>query len=85
MDRTAISEGEMIFKQGESSDVAYVIEKGVIEIFEKEKNYEKRLALLTRGMMFGEYGVLDGAPRSASARAIIPTDLKIMPLQPGDQ
>ncbi len=63
--------GEIIFRQAYPSDVAYVIESGRVEIFkETEEGREEHVIFLGPGEMFGEYGVLDDAPRSASARAV---------------
>lgn len=81
MSRTQFKTGEVIFKQGYPADNAYVIESGEVEIYkETPDGKEERVALLGKGQMFGEYGVLDDAPRSASARATQDTSLKIMKL-----
>jgi CRP-like cAMP-binding protein len=63
--------GSVIFHEGDISNVAYVIESGRVEIYRTLANGERTsLALLEAGQMFGEMGVLDAAPRSASARAV---------------
>lgn len=73
--------GEIIFRQGYPSDDAYVIDSGKVEIFtENPDGTETRIATLDAGQMFGEYGPLDEAPRSASARALGDTTLSIVPL-----
>lgn len=75
------SAGEVIFRQGYPSDNAYVVESGKVEIFHEEADgSETHITMLGAGQMFGEYGVLDDAPRSASARAVEETVLRIMPL-----
>ncbi len=85
MKNTIFNAGEMILKQGEHSDVAYVIEKGRVEVFRaKAGGGEEHLAFLGIGQIFGEYGVLDAAPRSASVRALEHTKLKIMRLETED-
>ncbi len=74
-------EGEVIFRQGYPSDNAYIIKSGKVEIFsEHPDGSEERIIVLEEGQMFGEYGVLDDAPRSASARAVSLVRLQIMPL-----
>ncbi len=73
--------GEIIFRQGYPSDNAYIIISGTVEIYkELPGGGEEHIADLTDGQMFGEYGVLDDAPRSASARAKTDVELQIMAL-----
>ncbi len=73
--------GAVIFRQGYPSDFAYVILDGEVEIFKENPDGSKeQVALLAKGQMFGEYGVIDDAPRSASARAISRVQLRIMPV-----
>ncbi len=73
--------GEVIFKQGYPSEHAYVILRGQVEVYrEMPDGTQEHLATLDEGQMFGEYGVLDEAPRSASVRALTNVELQIMPL-----
>lgn len=65
--------GEIIFHGGDSSDCAYIIEQGQIEIF-VESN-DSIIDILNEGELFGEMGVLDQSPRSTSARALTPVKL----------
>lgn len=79
--RLTFSAGEVIFKQGYPSDVAYKIISGKVEIYnELAGGGEQHIATLEPGEMFGEYGVLDDAPRSASARAAEDTELEVKEL-----
>ena len=62
--------GEIIFNEGDASDMAFVILHGTVEIFQPDKgDGEIIVTHLKEGQFFGEYGVMDSAPRSASARA----------------
>lgn len=61
-------QGEIIFHGGDSSDCAYIIEKGQVEIFVESS--ETIIDILNEGELFGEMGVLDQSPRSTSARAL---------------
>lgn len=71
--------GEVIFRQGYPSDNAYIIITGEVEIYrELLEGGTEHVATLTQGQMFGELGVLEDAPRSASARAITRVVLQIM-------
>lgn len=59
--------GEFVFEEGEESYVAYIINKGNVEIFVGRGSNKKSLLILGQGEMFGEMGVVSDAPRSASA------------------
>jgi diguanylate cyclase len=66
-----IKQGDIIFKQGEKGNEAYLIEKGQIEIFHNHKDeQEVPLAVLGEGELFGEMALIDSNIRSASARAL---------------
>ncbi len=60
--------GEIIFHEGDPSDYAYIIVSGSIEILEKTPDGQKVLGVLGRNEIFGEIGLIDGLPRSATAR-----------------
>ncbi|HIK32216.1 MAG TPA: cyclic nucleotide-binding domain-containing protein [Oscillatoriales cyanobacterium M59_W2019_021] len=63
-----LSEGVIIFDEGETSDFLYLILDGQVE-FRKRIGY-KQYQTLTKGFpngFFGEMGILDGQPRSAQA------------------
>lgn len=61
--------GEIIFREGEDSDFAYMIESGTVEIFKKMQKGTVLLTTLGPGEIFGEMGLLSQHPRSASAAA----------------
>ena len=66
----------LIFHEGDSADAMYVIRKGRVEISVwTEDNEELVLAMLGDTDFFGELALLDGAPRTASAKAIGPVSL----------
>ncbi len=60
--------GEVIFHGGDSSDCAYIIEQGQVEIY--AESTETIIDILSEGELFGEMGVLDQSPRSTSAKAL---------------
>lgn len=81
-----LASGDIIFREGDASDVAYVIESGRVEIFRETSSGEHQsLAMLKVGQMFGEMGPMDGAPRTASARAVGDVQLRIMEIDPEDE
>ena len=76
VDRSHYQKGSFIFKEGDISDYFYVIEKGEVEIIKQNPDgTETILALLKKGDSFGEMGLMQKAPRSASVRCITPVGL----------
>ena len=71
-----LADGELLFQEGEVADAMYVILRGAIEIFQYlPDGNEMSLAKLSEGDVFGEIAVIDGQPRSASARTRGTTEL----------
>ena len=64
-----LQKGEVIFHEGNLSDYAYIIETGSVEILEQTSRGQKLLGVLGENEIFGEMGLIDGLPRSATARA----------------
>jgi putative ABC transport system ATP-binding protein len=65
-----VEEAKMIFRQGDASDLVYVVESGTVEIFrELADGAEEYITDIPAGHYFGELGPLLDLPRSASARA----------------
>ena len=73
--RTAVAEnlsfidGEYIFREGETAAYAYIVASGIIEITKISTDGEDILVELEPPSLFGEMALIDGNPRSASARA----------------
>ncbi len=66
-----VAAGTIIITEGERSTVLYLIEEGTVEIYRPGTTTqgEYRLLDLTEGQTLGEMAMIDGQPRSASARA----------------
>ena len=62
--------GEIIFKEGDEGLVAFVIQSGTVEIFVVEEQKSFVVTRFNKGEVFGELALIDGSPRSASARAL---------------
>ena len=75
------SDGETIFNEGDSSSEMFVVRTGKVEISKSVGGHSMRLAVLDRGSFFGEMSLLEGLPRSATARAI--GDVSLLVLRPG--
>jgi len=71
---------ETIFHQGDPGDSLYTIESGSVKIVLPSPEGEEGaiIATLLRGDFFGELALLDGAPHSATAVAIEPTEALVL-------
>lgn len=58
--------GEVIFKEGDSGDSAYIIEEGRVEV----SLGDSQRSQIGKGELFGEIALIDQQPRSATARAV---------------
>jgi CRP-like cAMP-binding protein len=75
MKRMEFKQGRVIFGQGDRSDLCYKIERGSVAIrmasYDGTGNLQTFVAqTLGNGEVFGEMGIIDDAPRSASAVAV---------------
>lgn len=71
--------GETIFEQGDGSDQSYRILAGSVDIvILGNDGAEKRIASLGPQEVFGEMGIIDPAPRSATAIAREPTACEVL-------
>ena len=61
--------GDFIFREGDQGNTAYVVESGVVELVKFTGEEYVTLSEITAGTLFGEMAIIDGSPRSASARA----------------
>ncbi len=70
MRRQHFSKGDLIFAAGDPSAYAYILEEGRVEIFRGDGTERFVLGELGIGEIFGEMGLVDERPRSASARVL---------------
>jgi CRP/FNR family transcriptional regulator len=75
---------ETIFHQGDPGDSLYIIADGRVKIVLPSPEGEDAaiIATLDRGDFFGELALLDGAPHSASAVALEPTETLVLHREP---
>ena len=72
--------GEIVFNQGDPSDLVYIVEEGEIELVRLlAGGGEELLARHGPGRYFGELGPMFGLRRSATARALTATRLLGLP------
>jgi len=62
---SAYAPGDVIFAEGDKGENMYVVRSGDVEIERNGKVIEN----LSGGGIFGEMALIDGSPRSATARA----------------
>ena len=71
-------DGDVIFREGDPSDVAFVVLSGRVELSAAGESGPVRLAMLKTGDLFGEVGILHGGVRSATATARGPVRAKVI-------
>ena len=64
--------GEILMRQGDRADCAYVILEGEVEVLVETSSGEFPVAVQGKNAMLGEMGVISDAPRSATVRAKAP-------------
>lgn len=70
--------GQVVFREGESSQEAYRILRGRVEISILADGKPVILAQLGEGDIFGEMAMVDERPRSASAQALEVTECEVL-------
>lgn len=70
--------GRTIFREGDTPDVAYLVEEGEVTVGAVREGQMVTLATLRAGDLLGEMAVIDDAPRTATATA--KTHCVLMPI-----
>lgn len=70
--------GETVVRQGEPGETLYVIDNGAVEVLLSEGTSRERIAELGPGDYVGEMSLLTGEPRSATVRALEPTQFIVV-------
>jgi EAL domain-containing protein (putative c-di-GMP-specific phosphodiesterase class I)/CRP-like cAMP-binding protein len=78
--QTTFDTDEYLFREGDPGDCAYIIDNGMVEISFDKDGRKLVMATLTKGDILGEIAIIDRLPRTASARAIVPTVVTAIPL-----
>ena len=72
----SVRRNDVLFSEGDNPDSLFVVLSGRIAMLNTSVDgRESVLALMDRGDLFGEMGMLDDLPRSATARALEPSTL----------
>jgi CRP-like cAMP-binding protein len=70
---------EIVFHQDDLGHELYIVLKGKVRIYKvSPSGDETTLIIMSKHDVFGEFAVIDGRPRSATARTIGPTELLSM-------
>ena len=75
LDRVRFEAQAVVFRAGDPSDGAFVIESGSVEILVGPEDDPRRINILSEGAMVGDIGLLDGKPRTATVRTLVPTTM----------
>jgi CRP/FNR family cyclic AMP-dependent transcriptional regulator len=68
--------GEVLFREGDEARAMYVVLSGEVEVLKRSSSgHDARVAVLGPGDWFGEMGVVDIQPRSATVQALAPSRL----------
>ena len=69
LQRRELEDGELLLRQGEPGDAAYLVRAGRIRIFKTTRAAPRSWRCSSPARSFGEMSLLHGTPRSASAQA----------------
>ena len=71
MNTINFKKGDNIIEEGNLGDCAYIIEAGSVEVSKLSPHGDKHiLGILKKSEIFGEMGLIDGLPRSATVKAL---------------
>lgn len=65
--------GDVLFREGESGEIMFVIQSGAVRITKDIDGEQKSLAVLGPGEFVGEMAILNAKPRAATATVVEPT------------
>ncbi len=78
MELKMFRKGDVIIEEGSYGTTAYVIKSGKVEVSELVKNKKIVLAILEEGQIFGEMGLVEDQPRSATVTAFEDVQLAVL-------
>ncbi|MEE8554634.1 MAG: FAD-dependent oxidoreductase, partial [bacterium] len=71
--------GDVVFREGERGDSAYIIRSGEVEVVKGFGDGARRVATMSAGECFGEIALLSDVPRTATIRCISPVEVTVLP------
>ena len=79
VDEKTLDAGKTVYAEGGPGDAIYIIAGGKVEVLRQVGTKQVRLAVLGKGSLFGESGVIRDTVRSTTVRCIEPTTLMVIP------
>jgi CRP/FNR family cyclic AMP-dependent transcriptional regulator len=74
-----VPRGSIVVRAGDKTDFVYLVLSGSLKVLvSDEEGREVILSMLGPGELFGEMGVLDDNPRSATVVTVVPSDLIVI-------
>lgn len=70
--------GEVVFEENSASDCAYLIEEGKFEVSRICNEQKQVIGILKEKDIFGEMGLIDGQPRSATVTALEESEVSVI-------
>jgi len=70
--------GEVVFEEDSSSDCAYLVETGKFEVSKIYKGRKHVIGFLKAKDIFGEMGLIDGQPRSATVTSLEDSEVSVI-------
>jgi len=71
--------GDLVVRQGEQGDCAYLILDGEVEVLKQQGDHQLQVGRLKSGECFGEIALLAEVPRTATVRCLTSVDLVVLP------
>ena len=79
VDELKVPEGHTLFQTGDPGDSLFIVQSGEIELFIKDTAGQKIvLTTAEHGDMFGELAMLDTGPRTATALALVESEVLVL-------
>ena len=79
MDQKSFAIGEVIFKEGDAGDSAFLVASGRIQITRVHEGTASVIGEIKTGQLFGEMALINDKPRTATAIAAEPSVCYLVP------
>ena len=79
LSKRSFGSGDIIFSEGESGEVAYLIVSGAVDILKRAGERDLVIGQAGPGMIIGEMALIDSMPRMATAKTSCDTVVNIIP------
>ena len=79
VDRIELQEGDVLFERGDPGESLFIVREGRIELFIRNMTGQKIvLTVAEKGDLFGELATIDTGSRTATAVALVDTELLVL-------